>query len=79
MRDNISLNEIPFVNSDLIVYFDTPTLFYLRTLDDCVEAARMLPWDDEGYVVLDKYFNRIKIKSPEYVKIHRLAPNNGVL
>jgi hypothetical protein len=79
MRDNISLNEIPFVNSDLIVYFDTPTLFHLRTLDDCVEAARMLPWDDEGYVVLDKYFNRIKIKSPEYVKIHRLAPNNGVL
>jgi hypothetical protein len=78
MRDNISLKEIPFIDSDLIVYFKTPKLFHLKSLDECIEAARILPWDDEGYVVCDKDFNRIKVKSQEYLKIHKLA-NNGNL
>lgn len=32
----------------------------------------------EGFVAIDKNFNRIKIKSPEYVKLHRLK-NNGAI
>lgn len=75
-RNNQTLEEIPFIDSDLFIAFSSPKLFALKSIDDCVKAASELPWDEEGYVVFDKDFNRIKIKSIEYVKIHRLA-NNG--
>jgi hypothetical protein len=77
-RHNYSLMEIPFVESDIVAYFKTPKIYAMKTLEDCIEAASELPWDEEGYVVVDKDFNRVKIKSPEYLKIHRLA-NNGSL
>jgi hypothetical protein len=35
-----------------------------------------MPWNEEGYVVVDKNFNRVKIKSPAYLMVHRMA-NNG--
>ena len=31
-----------------------------------------MPWSDEGYVVVDANFNRIKIKNPAYVAVHSL-------
>ena len=31
-----------------------------------------MPFTDEGYVVVDKNFNRIKIKNPAYVAVHHL-------
>jgi hypothetical protein len=31
-----------------------------------------MPWSDEGYVVVDAKFNRIKIKNPAYVAVHHL-------
>ena len=33
---------------------------------------------EEGFVVVDKYFNRIKIKSPKYFMYHRMW-NNGAI
>jgi hypothetical protein len=36
-----------------------------------------MPWNEEGYVVVDKNFNRVKIKSPAYCAIHHLK-GNGV-
>ena len=77
-RNNLSLQEKPFVESDLIIYFKTPKLYSMKTLDECIKASLELPWNDEGYVVLDKNFNRIKIKSPEYLKIHRLSNNHNL-
>ena len=55
-----------------------PKTFALRTLNDCLSAAAKLPFNNEGYVVVDKNFNRVKVKSPEYVRVHRLG-NNGVI
>jgi hypothetical protein len=49
-----------------------PRRYSLTTLEDCIEAASFLPFNEEGYVVVDKYFNRIKIKSPAYLMAHRL-------
>ncbi len=47
--------------------------FPLRSLDDVVAAAACLnPIEQEGYVVVDENFNRIKIKSPTYVLIHHI-------
>ena len=50
----------------------------LSSLDVCVEAASTLGWDDEGFVVCDAQFNRVKIKSPAYVMAH-YARNNNII
>lgn len=58
--------------------FNIPKRYNLHTLDDVQALAEKLPWDKEGYVVCDANFNRIKIKSPSYVKAH-YARNNNVM
>ena len=55
-----------------------PKLYQLNALERIIEAASMLPWDNEGYVCYDKNFNRCKIKSPKYVMAH-FARNNNVI
>lgn len=42
----------------------------LRTFENMV-------WHDEGYVVVDANFNRIKIKNPAYVAVHHLKGKNA--
>ena len=53
-----------------------PKVYALNTLEDCLNSANELPYSEEGYVVVDKYWNRIKIKSPQYVAVHHIK-NNG--
>lgn len=50
----------------------------LHTLKEVQEAANALPWNEEGYVVCDANFNRVKIKSPEYVLAHHGRTNGNV-
>jgi len=46
----------------------------LQSLAQVIEAARNLnPFVTEGYVVRDKYFNRIKVKSPQHVALSHLS------
>ncbi len=46
---------------------------------DCLAAADKLhPADNEGYVVVDGNFNRIKVKSPAYVALHHLKGNGPI-
>jgi hypothetical protein len=75
-RDNVSLNEMPFNICILAKIFGCPEEYNLKSLDDCIAATQAMPWDEEGYVVVDKNFNRVKIKSPAYLMVHRMA-NNG--
>ena len=63
---------------DISQYFQIPKRYMLSTLEDIQKAAHALPWDQEGYVVCDANFNRVKIKSPSYVKAH-YARNNNVI
>ena len=56
----------------------TPKVFNLSTFDEVVTAANELPWDEEGYVVHDKYNNRVKIKSPAYVIAHYSRINGNI-
>lgn len=78
LRDNKTMLELPFEICSISEFFMCPEFYRLMSLDACIKASQQLPWDDEGYVVRDKNFNRVKIKSPEYVKIHKMA-NNGNL
>jgi hypothetical protein len=77
-RDNISLNEMRFNICILAKIFGCPEEYNLKSLDECVAATQAMPWDEEGYVVVDKNFNRVKIKSPAYCAIHHLAPNGNL-
>ena len=69
--------HIPFVNG-LGNILNMPKLYPLHTLKEVQEAANALPWNEEGYVVCDANFNRVKIKSPEYVLAHHGRTNGNI-
>ena len=59
-----------------------PDEYSLRSLDECVEAAKNLNHpggavEKEGFVVVDKNWHRIKIKSPDYLCVHRMIGNGN--
>ena len=58
--------------------WETVRAYPLQTIDDVVEAARVLTPDvGEGYVVVDAAFNRIKVKSPAYVAMAHMKDTCG--
>lgn len=65
-KDTYVSNKIP-----------SPKQYSLTTLDDCLKATSKMPFNKEGFVVVDGLWNRVKIKSPAYVAAHRLF--NGPL
>lgn len=54
----------------------SPKEYKISNKDDVILAAKELPKDKEGFVVVDKDFNRIKIKSPNYILMHGSINNN---
>lgn len=77
MRDNVTLKEKFFGDCELAQVFDTPHIFPITNIDECVAASKVLPEDAEGYVVVDAQFNRVKVKSPRYVQLHYMAGNQN--
>ena len=75
IRNNKTLEEMRFSDSVLAETFDTPRIYPIRSIDECVDAAKVLPEDEEGYVVCDSGFRRIKVKSPRYIQLHYMAGN----
>lgn len=61
-----------------VPFFKSPAFYSLSTLEDCIKAAELKTWDDEGFVVCDANFNRVKIKSPSYVLAHYMRNNNVI-
>ena len=55
-----------------------PQKYALSSLEDCIAMAKTFDFTKEGFVVKDKNYNRIKVKSEDYVRVHRLA-NNGLM
>lgn len=54
-----------------------PEIFDLSDLESCIETARSFPPDEEGFVVFDEAYNRIKIKNPAYVAINHMRDGMG--
>ena len=57
-----------------------PKLYCIGSLEDCIKSAvelnRTACCDqvlNEGYVVVDKNYNRVKIKSPDYIMMHHIT------
>lgn len=68
--------ELPLDDAANQFLSDTPIprvrAFQISTVDDLVASfANMNPLAQEGYVVCDRNFNRIKVKHPGYVALHR--------
>lgn len=55
-----------------------PREYKLYSLSDCISAACKFENDFEGFVVKDANFNRIKIKTPWYIAMHKMR-GNGII
>ena len=80
-RQNETNEEVPFYECTwkfLAYGIKVPKIYPLNTIERIMEAAAKLPWDNEGYVVCDKYLNRCKIKSPSYILAHHGRNNNNL-
>lgn len=78
-RNNISGQELI---ADIGI--DKPHEYPLKSLADCLKAAVALNQSEdgevhsvkrEGFVVVDGNWNRIKIKSPDYLMMHHMVSN----
>ena len=67
-------------------YIRKPKEYVLKSLNDCINAAIELNKSEdgfvsnvshEGFVVVDDNWNRIKIKSPDYLMLHHMSSNSN--
>jgi hypothetical protein len=51
----------------------------MNSIDEIIESCRLInPLDEEGYVVCDQInFNRVKVKSPQYLALHSMRDGFG--
>ena len=56
----------------------TPNEYPLTTLEECIEATKQMSYNQEGYVVVDNNWNRIKIKSPAWKLVSHIR-GEGIL
>lgn len=80
-RNNISGEEL-----EVDIGIKKPASYPLESLEQCLRAAAELNRDtagddaieSEGFVVVDGRWNRVKVKSPDYLMMHRLKQPVGV-
>lgn len=58
--------------------FKLPKIYQLNSLEACIICSETFSWDQEGFVVADASFNRVKVKSPSYVLAHFMRNNNVI-
>ena len=71
-------NNITFEELTIDIGIEHPQEYYFKDARDCIKMCASLMDDKEGYVVVDKYYKRVKIKNPKYVIYHAIK-NNGVI
>ena len=67
-----------FLDEDLASTFSTPKQFNLFNIEEVLKVAKHLGENEEGFVIVDKNFSRIKVKGEWYLNAARLS-NNRVL
>ena len=75
-RNNKTGEEI---DPDTLGYhFKRPKVYSFGTFEEAVANAAALPFSQEGYVVVDKDWHRVKVKSKAYLQAHHLKDNGNV-
>ena len=77
-RRNMETFEEDNRDPDFLGYIRRPMLYKLSSLSECMAAAKKMDLSKEGFVVVDKYFNRIKIKGDAYLAAHRIRLNGAI-
>lgn len=72
VRNNTTLQELPLEPFVGDVYFTAKSFPFRNQIDVIAAASKLNPFTQEGFVVIDERFNRVKIKSPAYVTISHL-------
>lgn len=75
-RDNKTFQEVFFKNVSIAKYFDMPNVHSFKSIEECLKNASSLDWTDEGYVIMDKHFNRVKCKNASWLAVHHLCSNH---
>lgn len=79
-------NNLTGIESEVDIGIKKPASYPLGSLNDCLLAAAELNnsleenTDDvayEGFVVVDANWNRVKVKSPDYLVMHRLRDSRS--
>lgn len=83
IRNNNTHQEVDVKQSTLSNFFEIPKRYMLNTLKAVVDAADALNAksdapSEEGFVVVDKNFNRIKVKNFKYLIAHHKINNHVV-
>ena len=77
IRNTNDFTELKTEDNIFSSLFKTPKSYPLHTLEDCLKATEKMGFDEEGFVVVDDNWNRVKIKSPEYVLAHHARANGA--
>lgn len=79
-RDMVTMRENKFKDYKVIKAFgiSIPKHYPIHNIAECIGEANRMTKDEEGFVVVDKNYNRIKVKSPEYLRAARLNNNNRI-
>ena len=77
-----SRNNITGIEDKGHFNIEWPREYPLKSIDDCISAVEKLNESahdvkKEGFVVVDANWNRIKVKTPEYLALHRLSSNSN--
>lgn len=79
IRNNKTGEEISPVDdrvANLKKYFPTPRIFDIHSVEDAKTVAKTLGADQEGFVLVDEHFNRVKVKGSEYLAVHLIRNND---
>lgn len=71
-RKNLEKFNYEEIDVELDINTKKPKQFKFSSLEETIEFAKTLSSQEEGYVVVDNNWNRVKIKGETYVQLHHL-------
>ncbi|MDR3071918.1 MAG: hypothetical protein LBU41_00305 [Clostridiales Family XIII bacterium] len=66
-------NNTTFEERELNIGIPKPRRFDMHNLDEVIEAAQSLDDNEEGFVIVDGFYQRVKVKSPKYVLLNHMV------
>lgn len=75
--NELSYDELKVISNDIKIPLVKLNTFNDKSLSEILKTFDNMPFSEEGYVVVDKYFNRIKVKNPSYLLAHTMKGKTG--
>jgi len=72
-RNNKTYQEL-----EIDIGIKKPKKFCFNTMEEVFEVLKNMPYSEEGFVIVDKFFNRVKAKSHAYLAVHHLRLNGQI-